>query len=244
MRLSIVIPTLNEEGYLRTAVTEVRRQAVLGPPPEILVADCGSVDGTADLAVRLGTRLITAETKFPSRAVALNQGAQKANGEVLLFLDADTLVPHGYDKAILRALRDPAIVGGAFEFALEGPQLGLRLVELINRVRYRIWPLFYGDQGVFARTSVFRQVGGYPEQRLLEASAFCARLRRQGRLVLLRRFMKTSPRRFLEGGIYRVLSHDCWIWWLSLLGRNTDGFGEAYQENNHRRGLPRGSRSS
>lgn len=50
-------------------------------------------------------------------------------------------------------MRHPLVFGGAFEFALEGPQFGLRVVELINRVRYRIWPRFYGDQGVFARAA-------------------------------------------------------------------------------------------
>jgi hypothetical protein len=79
-------------------------------------------------------------------------------------------------------------------------------------------------------------VGGYPEQRLLEAAAFCKRIGQKGKLALLRECMKTSPRRFLEGGIYRVLTHDCWIWWLDLLGRDTERFGVAYQENNHRRG--------
>jgi hypothetical protein len=51
----------------------------------------------------------------------------RATGEVLLALDADTLAPRGYDRAILQALRDPRVVGGAFEFALDGPQSALRL---------------------------------------------------------------------------------------------------------------------
>jgi cellulose synthase/poly-beta-1,6-N-acetylglucosamine synthase-like glycosyltransferase len=101
------------------------------------------------------------------RAAALNRGAAEASGDVFLFLDADTPVPRGYDRTIRRALADPRVVGGAFEFALDGTQLALRLVELLNRVRYRIWPLYYGDQGLFVRASAFRLVWGYREQRLL-----------------------------------------------------------------------------
>jgi hypothetical protein len=134
-------------------------------------------------------------------------------------------------------LRDPRVVGGAFEFALDGTQRGLRLVELLNRVRYRLWPLYYGDQGLFVRASVFRLAGGYREQRLLEASELCKRLRRQGKLVLLRKYMTTSARRFIEGGLYRVLAQDVWIWWLDLVGRPTQQWGHAYQEDNRRRGL-------
>src|SRR5262245_52520577 len=130
MRLSIIIPSLNEARHLTAAVTQARVQAVLGHPHEIIVADCGSVDGTPELALRLGTHLVHREPALASRGAALNFGAAAAVGDVFLFLDADTLVPRGYDKAIQRALRDPHVVGGAFEFALDGPQLGLRLVEV------------------------------------------------------------------------------------------------------------------
>jgi glycosyltransferase involved in cell wall biosynthesis len=236
MRLSILIPTLNEAAYLPQAVAQARRRAVLGPPHEILVADCDSADGTADLAVRLGTRLVQGQPAPSSRAAALNRAAAAATGDVLLALDADTLVPRGYDAAIRRALRDSHTVGGAFEFALDGTHPGLRVVELINRVRYRLWPLYYGDQGVFVRAAVFRRVGGYPERQLLEASDFCKRLGREGRLVLVRQYMRTSARRFVEGGVFRVLAHDVRIWGLDLLGRPTEQFGPAYQEDNRRRG--------
>jgi glycosyltransferase involved in cell wall biosynthesis len=236
MRLSIIIPTLNEVRHLAAAVSRTRLHAVLGPPHEIIVADCGSVDGTADLALRLGTHLVRFDPQLTSRAAALNCGAGAATGDVFLFLDADTLPPQGYDKAIRQALREPNVVGGAFEFALDGPNLSLRLVEIINRVRYRLWPFYYGDQGIFSRAAAFRQVGGYPEQRLFEASEFCKRLGRRGKLVLLRPYMTTSARRFVDNGIYRVLAHDCRLWLLDLLGRPTEQFGADYQEDNRRRG--------
>ncbi len=237
MRLSIIIPTLNEARHLAASVERARTQAELGPPHEIIVADCGSTDGTADLAARLGTRLSGGWPPPGSRAAACNRGADEAAGDVLLFLDADTLVPQGYDRAIQQALRSPAVVGGAFEFALDGPQLGLRVVEIVNRLRYLLWPLYYGDQGVFARAAAFKAVGGYPDRLLLEASEFCRRLSRIGRLVLLRRPMTTSARRFVEGGIFRALAHDARIWLRDLLGQPTEQFGRAYQENNCRRGM-------
>jgi len=236
MRLSILIPTLNEAAYLPRAVARARHRAELGPPREILVADCDSLDGTADLATRLGTHLVRGQPAPSSRAEALNRAAAAATGDVLLALDADTLVPQGYDEAIRRTLRDPHAVGGAFEFALDGTHPGLRLVELVNRVRYRLWPLYYGDQGVFVRATVFQRVGGYPERRLLEASDFCKRVRRLGKLVLVRKCMRTSARRFVEGGVFRVLARDVRIWGLDLLGRPTEQFGPAYQEDNRRRG--------
>jgi rSAM/selenodomain-associated transferase 2 len=236
VKLSIVIPTLNEARHLPAAVAAVVRRAALGPPHEIIVADCGSADGTAELAESLGVRVARAAPPPDSRAAALNRGAAGASGDVLLFLDADTFVPRAYDRSIVGALRDPQVVGGAFEFALDGRALGLRLVEVINRVRYRLWPRYYGDQGVFVRAAVFRRAGGYPERRILEASDLCRALARHGRLALIHKPMRTSPRRFLEGGIYRVLALDVHVWWRDLLGLATEPFGPAYQENNRRRG--------
>jgi glycosyltransferase involved in cell wall biosynthesis len=236
VKLSVVIPTLNEARHLPAAVAAVRRRAALGPPHEIIVADCGSADGTAAVAERLGVRVVGGTPPPDSRAAALNRGAAAATGDVLLFLDADTFVPSAYDRSVRGALRDPQVVGGAFEFALDGREVGLRVVEAINRVRYRIWPRYYGDQGVFVRTAAFRRAGGYPARRILEASDLCRTLARHGRLVLVHKPMRTSPRRFLEGGIYRVLALDVHIWWRDLLGLATEPFGPAYQENNRRRG--------
>ena len=211
-----------------------------GAPHEIIVADCGSVDGTANLAARLGVRVVQDDPRPDSRAAALNAGAARATGDVLLFLDADSTVPRGYDRAIGRALRDAGVVGGAFEFALDPWAFGVRLVEIVNRIRYRLWPLYYGDQGIFVRAGVFRRVKGYPPRRILEASDFCRVLRREGRLVLLRHRLMTSSRRFLEGGVFRVLGQDVRIWWLDLVGRPTEPLAVAYQENNRRRGLASG----
>jgi glycosyltransferase involved in cell wall biosynthesis len=235
VKLSIIIPTLNEARYLGRAVASARR-ATLGAPPEVIVADCGSVDGTVELAMSLGVCLARDQPSLDSRAAALNHGATQAGGDVLLFLDADSIVPRGYDRAMARALEDPQVVGGAFEFALDGPGFGLRVVEIINRVRYRIWPRYYGDQGLFVRRRVFERLKGFPRRRILEASDFSRALGRRGKVILLGGRMKTSPRRFLDGGIYRVLAQDVLIWWLDLIGRPTEKFATAYQKNNRRRG--------
>jgi glycosyltransferase involved in cell wall biosynthesis len=236
MKLSIVIPTLNEAGYLAAAVEAVRRGSQCGVP-EVIVTDCGSTDGTAELAQRLGVRVLR-PAGLDSRAAACNAGAACSSGDVLQFLDADSLPPCGYDRAIGRALSDPRAVGGAFAFALDGPGWGLRAVEVINRVRYHIWPWYYSDQGLFVRAAVFRRAGGFPPRRIMETSDLCKILWRHGRLVLIPRPLPTSPRRFLAGGVWRVLGHDVRLWLLDLVGRPTEHHGHAYQDDNRRRGKP------
>jgi glycosyltransferase involved in cell wall biosynthesis len=236
VRLSVIIPTLNEARYLGDTVERVRAAAVLGGPHEVIISDCGSTDDTRERALALGALLVSGRPFPTNRASTLNAGASRASGDVLLFLDADTLLPTGYDEAIRDSLTDPGVVGGAFEFALGGAGFSFRLIEVLNRIRYRVRPRYFGDQGIFVRADVFRGMNGYADRRIMEASEFCGRLGRRGRLALIRRPALTSPRRFTEGGVYRVLGRDIIIWLLDLAGFPVEGFAEAYREDNLRRG--------
>jgi len=235
MKLSIIIPTLNEASYLGVTIEQILQSANLGKPHEIIVIDSGSTDETCDIALKLGVKLIRSKGATPGRAYVLNEAAQFAKGDVILFLDADTLVPKGYDESIKRAVSDPNVVGGAFEFSLDGQEFGLRIVELINRIRYRIRQRYYGDQGIFVSSHIFKRIGGYPEMGILEAAHFCKNLRREGKLELIKKNMKTSPRRFLDGGIYKVLASDIKIWFLDLIGIRVDKYADSYWKENELR---------
>lgn len=232
MKLSVIIPALNEAEFLPTTIRMLRENSVSEIRKEIIVSDSGSDDGTPELAARLGARFVECEDRPLGRGSALNLGAQSATGDVLFFLDADTIPPHGYDARIESVLSDPETVGGAFEFSLDGAEFGLRVVELLNRIRYRIRQRYYGDQGIFVRAEVFRRVGGYPERRILEAAYLCKALRKEGKLGLIGLDIKTSPRRFIEGGIYRVLAKDIKIWFLDLIGFPVDKFADDYWKEN------------
>ena len=237
MNLSIIIPTLNEAEYLASTLDRIMQNASLREPHEIIVVDSGSTDETCEIALKLGVKLIRSNNASPGRAYVLNEAAQSATGDVLLFLDADTFVPIGYDQLIEAALFNPKFIGGAFEFALDGPEFGLRVVELINRIRYRIRQRYYGDQGIFVRSDIFQRVGGYPKIGLLEAAHLCKNLKRLGKLKLIRKNMKTSPRRFLDGGIYnyKVLVSDIKIWFLDLIGIRVDRYADSYWKENELR---------
>ncbi len=236
MKLSVIIPTLNEVGSLGETIGAVRERAQ-SDTIEIIVSDCGSIDGTTELVRALGVRLIEGNPPSKSRAEAINRAVPSASGDVLWFLDADTIPPFGFDHSIEAALQSTKTVGGAFEFALEGPGWKLRIVELINRIRYRFRQRFYSDQGIFCRTEAFQKVGGYPMLRIMEAAYFCKRLRGIGRLQLIKTPIPTSARRFLNGGIFRVLALDVQIWATDLLGFSVESFAPGYQADNHERGL-------
>ena len=235
--LSIIIPTLNEEDCLGQCLEYIKQKSRRPQDIETIVVDCGSHDKSLAIAKKSTSRVFSLKlgSEERSKSKALNLGAQKAKGEILFFLDADSLPPPAFDFHIYKLLRDPKVIGGAFHFCLIGKGLSLRFVELINRIRYRIWKRYYGDQGIFVRQTSFEKVGAYPPCSILEASKLCEKLNKEGRLKLIPLCMYTSARRFLEGGVWRVFLHDVRIWFYDLIGLNTEKFAAAYWSYNEKR---------
>lgn len=116
MQISVIIPALNEEGCLDRTLDSLKK---LSRSTQVIVADSGSTDRTVAISLSHGAEVVVAENS-KSRAETCNAGAQKAHGDVLLFLDADTTLPLTALDEIEASLRDQRVVGGAFEFALDG----------------------------------------------------------------------------------------------------------------------------
>jgi uncharacterized protein len=196
--VSIIVPVLDEREALPVCLAALAGEA---PPLEILVADGGSRDGTRELALSAGVRLLDAPR---GRARQMNAAAAAARGEALWFLHADSVPPPGAVDAIRSALRDPRVAGGAFRLALTGRRAGYRVVEWGANLRTRLFGLPYGDQGLFTRRGTFDAVGGYGDVPLFEDVYFVRALRRRGRLAIIGRPLGTSPRRWERGGLFRT----------------------------------------
>jgi hypothetical protein len=159
----------------------------------------------------------------------MNAGAVVACGDVLFFLHADSLPPADAVALIDHALSDSRVVGGAFEHRFAEPAWSLRAITRINRVRYRLTRNYYGDQGIFVRASVFRQMGGYKPLRLLEDLEFSQRLKRMGRPVLIRVPLVTSGRRFLVRGPWLTFAFIVWLLLLHTLRLDTERYAERWR---------------
>ncbi|MCY2965078.1 MAG: TIGR04283 family arsenosugar biosynthesis glycosyltransferase [Planctomycetota bacterium] len=205
MSISIIIPTLNESAGIADAVQ--RAQALGGL--EVIVVDGGSTDGTVDLA-RDATRVLTTD---PGRARQQNAGAAVATGDVLLFLHADCWLEPGSLNEIAAALADPAYVGGCFGQQIEAIGRKYRWLEWGNALRVRRWTLAYGDQAIFVRKSVFEELGGFPDLKLMEDLFFMRTLRRRGRFALLPPLLHVSARRWRQHGVIRQTARN---WLLTL----------------------------
>ncbi len=224
-RLSIVIPARNDADALRRTL-----DSLSGVPgianAEVIVAAAGDRRGT-ERAVAGRARVIWPGDS--TRAALMNAGAASARGEILFFLHADSLPPMDGLELIEHALADPRAVGGAFEHLFTEPALSLRLITHINRIRYRLTRNYYGDQGIFVRAGVFRELGGYRDLQLLEDLDFTQRLKHRGRSVLIRVPLSTSGRRFLARGPWRTFFFIVWLLALHTLRLDTQRYAERWR---------------
>lgn len=195
-KISVVIPVLNEAGNIADAIASVQ----LSTNVEVIVVDGGSNDNTVDIAKSLSVKVLTSAS---GRAYQMNAGAAIAEGEILLFLHADTRLPSYFD-ALVRATLCTGVVAGGFKLKIAGDAWGLRLVEWGVGVRSRFFQFPYGDQAIFLTKQVFEQVGGFPELPIMEDFELIRRLRGLGRIQIVSTPVLTSARRWLQKGIFQT----------------------------------------
>jgi rSAM/selenodomain-associated transferase 2 len=198
IKLSLIIPTLNEAENI--AATLAPLQPLRQQGHELIVSDGGSSDATVALAQPLVDHLINSE---PGRALQMNSGAALANGDVLLFLHADTQLPDNAAQLIEHALHKKT--WGRFDVRLSGTQPLLRLIEFMMNWRSRLTGICTGDQALFISHGIFHALGGFPEIPLMEDIAISAALKQQSRPACIATPVITSSRRWEQHGILRTL---------------------------------------
>jgi len=148
----------------------------------------------------------------------MNEGAARAGGEALLFLHADTVLPGGFERLVSAAMTDRTTVGGCFRFAVDESTPFFRFIALAANFRSSGMGIVFGDQALFVRASVFRKLGGFPDQPLMEDFEFVRRLRREGRVRVLPEEAVTSARRWREVGPIRNTAVNILITGAYILG--------------------------
>ena len=221
MKISVIIPALNEAKSILGSLESIGRQQ---GEFEIIVVDGCSVDGTAEVARPYATVINSVER---GRAVQMNAGAQHACGEVLVFLHADSCLPHNALSMLRSKLVNPRIIGGTFTLRFDSQKFLLRLVAFFTRFRFRFF--HYGDQGIFVRRVIFEELGGFKQMPIMEDIDFLRRLHRKGRITLIKQPITTSARRFLRHGIVRQQLLDIMLVLLYLLGVSSERLSKFYR---------------
>jgi rSAM/selenodomain-associated transferase 2 len=192
----------------------------------VIVVDGGSSDATAALCAQWSDRLIQAPR---GRARQMNAGAACAQGDVLLFLHADTRLPDGAPGLVARALDTGAHAWGRFDVSIAGRSRWFPLIAALMNRRSRLTGIATGDQALFVRRETFHAVGGFPDQPLMEDVELSRRLRRLGRPACLHARVLTSGRRWEQHGVWRTILLMWRLRFLYWLGASPDKLARAYR---------------
>lgn len=190
-RISVIIPTLNEQDHLPALLASVQRQrGVL----EIIVSDGGSSDDTKAISLKNHANWVIGAR---GKGAQMNAGARIARGDFLVFLHADTILPENAFDEIPTLLSK--FEAGTFCMDFDDPGAVLKWYASFTRKNH---PMFlYGDQGLFLSRNTFETLGGYAELPLMEDMDIIKRIRQRGRLVKSPVCITTSARRFKAEGV-------------------------------------------
>jgi rSAM/selenodomain-associated transferase 2 len=225
MTVSVIIPVLHESALINAAIAHVR-SIEPGAPVEVIVVD-GAEEADTLHAVRDGE--VRGVRSARGRGAQMNRGAEAAQGDVLLFLHADTALPPGGLKAIIAAMEGGCFVGGAFDLGIDGRGVMFRLIERVASLRSRITRVPYGDQAIFIRRDFFRSLGGYKEMALMEDVDLMRRVKRGGGAIfILPERVRTSGRRWSREGPVRCTLRNWAIVILYLLGVSPERLARRY----------------
>ena len=203
--LSFIIPAHDEEAVIASTIRAVRDAAArVDEPYEVIVVDDASTDRTAAIAEAEGVRLVRIAARHI--AAARNAGAAVARGELLVFVDADTLVNVAAVRGAVEAFRGGAVGGGAaVRFDEPTPFYARALLPLVLWV-YRRLRLASGCF-LFCTRVAFESVSGFDEGLFAAEEVEMSRaLRKQGRFVMLRGTVVTSGRKLRTYSAWQLFS--------------------------------------
>ena len=199
--ISFVVPAYNEERLIGATLDAIHAAARdIGAPYEVVVANDASTDRTPDIARAHGARVVDCRHRQIARV--RNTGARATTGDVLIFVDADTLISTAVVRASLAALDSGAVGGGSLP-DIEGrmPWWGPMVLLAVDRVmRLMRWA---AGCCVFVTRAAFEAAGGFDERVFVSEELFLSQaLKKIGRVVILRERVVTSGR--------KLRTHSAW----------------------------------
>tara|TARA_B100000686_G_scaffold31719_1_gene32900 strand:- start:19208 stop:19882 length:675 start_codon:yes stop_codon:yes gene_type:complete len=220
--ISIIVPILNEASNIKTCIEKIKK---LEGEKEIIFVDGGSKDNPE--------KIIGNNAKYFSetagRAKQMNKGAFFSEGEVLLFLHCDTTLPPNAIQEIQNATKDNKIIGGGFLHSFDKKNIFCGIISLSANIRTFTSHIFFGDQAIFIRKSIFDKMDGYRDLPLFEDWDFSSRMKKHGKTKIIKNKISTSSRRIEYWGKIKTL----YIWWglsfLYLIGFSEEKLSKFYK---------------
>jgi len=217
MKLSVIIPTHNEELTIKKTLDALSR---LVNVDEIIVVDGGSADKTVEIIDEYPKNKPLRLVKIAeiNRGRQLHEGTRHAAGEVFWFLHADTRPVQGCGKQIKQYMRYAEIVGGNFEVVFDGGNRTARFLRWLYP-NLRSLNLIYGDSAMFVRRETYEKIKGFKPLPIFEDVDLRRRLLKEGRLAHINLAVTVSSKRFENRPFFRTL-----VVWSILQGSSWIGF--------------------
>ena len=197
IRLSIIIPVLNEADRLGICLESVLSRPWARDSAEIIVCDGGSSDATAEVARGYPCKLLSSPA---GRATQMNRGAEAARGDYLLFMHVDSHLPDDFEGSFPAGTE-----WGFFRLRLDDRSRIYRVIESSINIRTRLTYAAGGDQGLFFSRSLFDRIGGFPPIPLMEDLAICKRARQIGKPHIVESRLTSSSRRWQQNGVVKTI---------------------------------------
>ena len=225
MRLSIVIPVLNDAPALASLLADLTA-ARSDQDTEVIVVDGGSQDALDAVVASQPVKLVKSER---GRGLQLAAGVDASRGRIIWLLHADSRVP----AQALELVLAQASGWGRLRLRFEPDLPGMRMVAWMMHWRSRLTGICTGDQGIWIERELLDRVGGMPVQPLMEDIELSARLRRSAWPRVLPVALTTSSRRWREGGLVATI---LLMWWFRLryfLGTPAEKLARSYVDFRH-----------
>jgi glycosyltransferase involved in cell wall biosynthesis len=218
VRLSVIIPTLNEASNLPVLLRALQGQTRL--PEEVIVADAGSTDGTVEAALRLGATVVPGGLPGPGR----NAGARAATGDLFLFLDADVVPPPDFVEKLLVEFEQSGYVVATTLMEPLSDNLGERILVEAGNLYLQVIAPFSPQAPGFCLVSwrrIHEAIDGFDEAAVLaEDFDYVQRASRHGEFgVLTSVRIPFSLRRVEEDGFFQVAFKYVWCEMYALAGK-------------------------
>lgn len=202
MKVSIIIPVYREEQNINNTINHIYNTQ--SGDFEIIVSDSEPNQSTLKVIEKTEVIKVVSEK---GRAKQMNKGVVQSQGEILLFLHADTILPDNAVEEINKIIEQDNYMAGAFDFKINSTKTIFRIIEKISSLRSRITRLPYGDQAIFIRKYYFLSIGKYKEYPLMEDVELMQKIKKDKKdIFIINTPVITSPRRWeKEGVIYCTL---------------------------------------
>lgn len=204
MRISVIIPTRNEEAAIGQVLLNLR-QTSSRERIEIIVVDSSSSDRTVEIAQKSADKVL--KSNQSQRAFQMHQGALAASGEILLFLHADTRLPDNWQDEFCEAWSEPnKPAATAFRLDFDSSKLIYRLIAAAANWRTTLTEVPQGDQAIAIDRDTYSRAGGFPLVPILEEYLLFNKLRPIGKVRMLSGTVLTSIRRYEKNGwLFNIL---------------------------------------